>query len=118
MAFALVSGCVAERSFPAPAQMCENLVSVCGRPSIAEFNGVEECFRIGRAGVANARDEDQCFAVHDECISDCKYYAYWMSFYDAGTEASAPDGAAAPLAEAGVPDAASVASPADASTAE
>lgn len=81
------SGCVAERSLPKPAQMCENLVEECGNPRIWEFEGLKECFRVGRAGVANPRNEDQCFAVYDECISDCTYYMYWTSF-------DATDGAA------------------------
>lgn len=72
-AFVLV-GCVAERSFPAPAQMCENLVSTCGERRIWDVPGMQKCFEIGRSGVEDSRDEDQCFAVHDECISDCNFW--------------------------------------------
>ena len=55
---------------------------------------------IGRAGLKRERDEDQCFAVYDECMSDCAYYAFWASFGDAGVgDAAAPsDGGASDAA--------------------
>lgn len=81
---ALATGCIERRSFPEPAQMCEDLVSVCGEPVVWDFAGLRECYDIGRAGQEDARQEDQCFAVYDECISDCRYYAFWASFGDAG----------------------------------
>jgi hypothetical protein len=98
--------------------MCENLVSTCGDPSILEYPGTEECLKIGRAGVANARDEDQCFAVHDECVSDCQYWSFLESFYtDAGPNSSdARDAASGPGADAAASDAASATPAGDAST--
>lgn len=103
----LMSGCLSERSFPPPAEMCEALVDVCGDERIRDYPGIEDCYRIGRAGTKNARDEDQCFAVYDECVSDCEYYAFWESFYDdAGpTSDSSPELSSAGKGDAAVLDA-------------
>lgn len=75
----VLGGCVAERSFPKPTQMCENLREVCGDERIWKYAETEQCFQIGRAGVEDSRDEDQCFAVYDECISDCEYWL-WVNY--------------------------------------
>lgn len=80
--------------------MCEDLVQVCGEPAVWDYAGMRECYDIGRAGLKRERDEDQCFAVYDECMSDCAYYAFWASFGDAGVgDAAAPsDGGASDAA--------------------
>lgn len=85
--------------------MCEELVSVCGEPVVWDFAGLRECYDIGRAGQKDARQEDQCFAVYDECISDCTYYAFWASFGDAGPADAAASDSAEP-SDAGAVDAA------------
>lgn len=78
------SGCADERTFPHPGNMCEDLVWVCGDPVVWEYPDLRRCYDIGRAGMRNSSDEDQCFAAYDECISDCSYFAYWLGGYDAG----------------------------------
>lgn len=81
--------------------MCEDLASVCGESVIWDYAGLRECYDIGRAGMKNERQQDQCFAVYDECISDCKYYAFWSGFGDAGPyDAAASESAEPPDASA------------------
>jgi hypothetical protein len=75
--------------------MCENLLSTCGDKQIWDYGGPRECFEIGRAGASDPRNEDQCFAVYDECVSDCLYYSFWTNFgVDAGADAGLDSDAA------------------------
>lgn len=90
--------------------MCDDLVRVCGNPVVWEYADLRWCYDIGRAGQKDSLYEDQCYANYDECISDCKYFAYWLStdtdssgagstdaastgtrFTDAGLESSVDD---------------------------
>jgi hypothetical protein len=95
-----VSGCVGEREFPTPTQMCENLVRSCGAPILLESGNdfYRGCYEIGVAGQKDRTNEDQCFAYHDECINDCEFFRYYLALdaaadadsgVDAGTELDA-----------------------------
>jgi hypothetical protein len=69
--------------------MCQELVEACeGTP----FTALDSCYAIGVAGLKNARDEDQCYAVYDDCIADCRYVQ--AALLDAGDASNAsPDAA-------------------------
>jgi hypothetical protein len=98
-----LAGCFDERTFPEPAQMCETLVQVCGEPVLWDYSHLERCYEVGRAGVEDVRQEDQCFAHYDECLSDCEYYGYWLSYYDAGATTNATDAGGTEDGEAPMP---------------
>lgn len=86
-----VSGCVEERGFPEPAQMCRDLVEACGEPMLWEYSDLQTCYEIGRAGVKESTREDQCFAIHSECVNDCLYLSAYLERRDAA-DAESPDG--------------------------
>jgi hypothetical protein len=70
--------------------MCRDLVEVCGDRVLWEYSDVTKaCYDVGRAGVRDSRNEDRCFARYEECVSDCDYFAYWLSYYDAGVDSRA-----------------------------
>lgn len=98
-------GCVGEREFPQPAQMCENLQQACGAPILLEQQDslFRECHAIGVEGVKDQTHEAQCFAFYDLCISECEF---WSDRYsrEAGTDAG-EDAATQFDAQVGEPDA-------------
>lgn len=96
-----LSGCVDERSLPPPAQMCRDLVEVCGDRILWEYSdAAKACYDVGRAGVRDSRNEDRCFANYEECASDCDYLAYWLSYYDAGLDSGERSNSDAPASDA------------------
>jgi hypothetical protein len=65
--------------------MCRELVSTC---SGLDFGGGElddnlsyikgllrECRDVGKRGIDDPTNEDQCFVFYDGCIDECQYYA-------------------------------------------
>jgi hypothetical protein len=82
-----LAACEATRNEPAPQAMCRELTQAC--EGIAA-PGLQACYKIGAAGLKNARDEDQCYAVYDDCIADCRYFS---AVPDAG-DATVSDAAA------------------------
>jgi hypothetical protein len=90
--------------------MCEELVAACeGTP----FTALDSCYAIGVAGLKNARDEDQCYAVYDDCIADCRYVQ--SALRDAGD--ASPDAATGDAATPSDAATAADATASDASTA-
>ena len=81
------TGCVGEREFPKPAQMCENLVEACGVPVLLQYEDdfFRGCYDTGLAGQKDRTKEAQCFAAYDECISNCEVYGYYWTL-DSGTD--------------------------------
>lgn len=106
MALAM-NGCVGEREFPKPTQMCENLVKACGKPVLLEQTSdvFRECHTVGVEGQKDEAHEAQCFAFYDECINECEFYAYYLTL-DAGADGGS-DAATDLDAQASAPDAAS-----------
>jgi hypothetical protein len=56
------------RNEPSPREMCQALARECAELSNARSRA---CYDVGRAGMKNRRDEDQCFAYYPDCIDEC-----------------------------------------------
>ncbi len=91
--------------------MCEDLVEECGDPRLSRYLP-GYCAAYGRAGLEDERNEDQCFAVYDDCIDECVSLRYLLELGAFGEDASSTpdagssgDAALAPAADAGAGDA-------------
>jgi hypothetical protein len=73
----------ATRNEPSLEQKCRDLVEYCENVPSARRD-LRDCYDVGRRGVREPENRDQCFLAWDECIDECQYLAERLS--------DAPDG--------------------------
>jgi hypothetical protein len=68
-----ITGCVpATRNEPSLEQKCQDLVDYCADVPNARQD-LQDCYDVGRRGLREAKQRDQCFVSWDACIDDCEY---------------------------------------------
>lgn len=75
--------------------MCEELVAACKGVS---GGASPECAKTAERGLSDSRNEDQCYAVYDDCLPECQFYSEHPA--DAGALDASLGDAATPVTDA------------------